>query len=59
MEKVQSAKSELTEAFPSLLIGFEVSDIVFCTSILHVCVCVCVCVCAHTRAREAKPMCRQ
>ena len=29
MEKVRSAKSGLTEAFNSLLTGFEVSDVIF------------------------------
>ena len=34
MEKVQSAKSGLTEAFHSVLVGFEVGNIIFFISIL-------------------------
>ena len=37
MEKVQSTKSRLTEAFNSLLAGFEVSSIIFFISILCMC----------------------
>ena len=35
MKKVQSTKSGLTEAFHSLLTGFEVSGLIFSMSILY------------------------
>ena len=42
VEKVQSAKSGLNEAFTSLLTGFEVCDVVFLAALYMQKICLCI-----------------